>query len=128
MRSGKTQPQTSRTRFAALAASVLERKVKHGDIWSRAGREKWSDVIAYHLVPVFGEMFVDAIERADIETWHDRQAERVLAGEIAASSATTHLGILRQTLPDLTKGLSGFRIPPGKKPGETPGEDPDFPG
>jgi hypothetical protein len=58
-------------------------------------------------------MFIDAINAADVRAWHENVACRVVAGEIAASNATTHLSILGQILPEQVRGLHGFQAPPG---------------
>lgn len=115
VRSGRTRALAERKHFDEFAASVLERKILHGDIWSPAGKAKWGDVLQHHLVPRFGDMFVDAITRDDIAAWYDETAAQVLAGEIAASSATSRLGVLKQILPDVTADFTGFKTPPGRE-------------
>lgn len=115
VRSGRTQPLAERQHFDEFAAQVLERKILHGDIWSPKGQDKWKKSLEHHLVPAFGDMFVDAITAEDIASWYDKIAERVLAGEVAASSATTHLGILKQILPAVTAGRRSFKTPPGRE-------------
>ncbi len=116
IRSGKTTAETvSRPRFNECAASMLERKVSRGRIWSPKGHEKWMYVLKHHLGPVFGDMYVDAIERSDVEAWYDRTADRVRAGQIAASSATSHLSVLKQILPAQCSGLGAFIVPPGQE-------------
>lgn len=116
IRAGGVLPmQLSRTRFAEYAPSVQEAKIRHGRIWSPKGKDKWSSILEHHLLPRFGAMFMDAIEPHDVKAWYDEMADQVLAGKLAASTATGRLSILAQILPKQCGGLRGFQTPPGKE-------------
>ena len=93
-----TQPKTSRQRFAAFAASLLERKTAVEKIWSAKGRQKWQGILEHHLIPAFGAMWVDAITRADVEVWREELAGKVARGELAPATANTRLAVLRVIL------------------------------
>lgn len=64
--------------FAAWAVTVLERKIAAGVISSASGRAKWDWALRVHLIPAFGEIFVDKLTREDVERWKEREllAER----------------------------------------------------
>jgi hypothetical protein len=64
--------------FAEWAVTVLERKPKSGAISSVSGRKKWDWCLRVHLIPAFGDIFVDKLTREDIERWKEREllAER----------------------------------------------------
>lgn len=105
VRAGQAQAKTSRMRFAEYAASLLERKIQHGRIWSPAGKEKNRIHLEHHLLPHFGAMWIDAITLEDVEAWKDKVAARVTAKELAPTTANSHLAslkaILRKPLPEI---------------------------
>jgi hypothetical protein len=65
-------PSAQRIRFSEYAASLFERKVTKGKIRSAKTREKWESVLRRHLIPAFGDHFLDGIRRKDIEAWLER--------------------------------------------------------
>ncbi len=87
---------SSAPQFHAFAASVFERKVALGKIRSAAGRAKWESILEHHLVPVFGDLFVDRLAQGDIKAWQAKIAAKINAGEMAPATANTILGVLRQ--------------------------------
>jgi hypothetical protein len=104
-----SSPRVTRLRFDDWAATVLERKVASGAITSASGRRNWSWALRIHLIPAFGEIYVDALTRDDIERWKEREllAERVKAkdakrerklagGRYRPQTANSVLAILRQ--------------------------------
>jgi integrase len=93
--SGGLSDTTPRERFAAFATSLLERKVARGDIWSPKGAEKWGTVLEHHLIPAFGEIYMDRLGATDLEAWADDVAARVKRGDLGAATANTHLSVLR---------------------------------
>jgi hypothetical protein len=100
-------------RFGTYAADLFERKVAAGDIASAAGREKWSAILGKHLVPTFGDCFLDKISASDIERWK----VAVLKDEYAPTTVNTMLSVLkaiyaaackeyRKRLDDPTEGVA----------------------
>jgi hypothetical protein len=85
-----------RPQFHSFAAEVYARKLAPGKIRSSAGKMKWKTVLVRHLVPAFGELFIDRIEAADVEAWRVKVTTKIDAGEIAPATANTVLGVLHQ--------------------------------
>jgi integrase len=81
--------------FADWAATVFERKVAEGRILSASGREKWSVILRAHLVPAFGEIYVDKLTAADIEQWKVAAGQRIRAGQMSPNTGNTILSVLR---------------------------------
>jgi hypothetical protein len=67
-------------RFSEYAALLFERKVLKGEVDSAQTRENWELMLRLHLFPTFGETYVDAISKADVERWLGEQAKKVRAG------------------------------------------------
>lgn len=88
-------PAAERPRFADYAATIFARKVADGRILSAAGREKWRVLLTAHLVPAFGEFFVDRLTAADVEEWKGRFATKIRAGAAKPTSGNTILSVLR---------------------------------
>ena len=59
--------------FAEWAVTVFERKVKSGAIVSASGRKKWDWCLRVHLIPAFGDVFIDKLTREDVERWMERE-------------------------------------------------------
>jgi integrase len=95
VRSGTGERDRPRTRFAEYAASLFERKVTKGRIRSAKSREKWEHILRLHLIPVFGQYFVDAIRRADVEAWLEGVGKKVQAGGYSPVTANNWLAVLR---------------------------------
>lgn len=81
--------------FADWAATVFERKVAEGRILSASGREKWAIILRAHLVPAFGEFFVDKLCAADIERWKVAAGQKIRSGKLSPNTANTILSVLR---------------------------------
>lgn len=83
-------------RFKDYAATVFERRVADGTILSAKGREKWASVLKAHLLPAFGDHFLDKITTADIEAWK----ARVSPAKSGYKPATVNsvMGVLRVIL------------------------------
>jgi site-specific recombinase XerC len=73
--------ETRRMRFAEYAASLMERKVREGRLNSAKSRERWASALELHLLPFFGEMWVDELRRGDIQRWKDEYAAPKLHDE-----------------------------------------------
>lgn len=61
--------RSSRIRFGDFAVSLLERKIEDGEILSEKNIMVWRSTLEHHLLPHFGEMYLDAITRDDIRMW-----------------------------------------------------------
>lgn len=95
IRRGEPKTLPARMRFDAFAVSLLERKVNDGSIRSAKGREKWGSILEHHLIPAFGDYYLDHLYFADIEEWRAKVARRVHAGETAPATGNDWLAILR---------------------------------
>jgi integrase len=84
--------------FAEYSVSLLERKVRRGEIRSAKGREKWGYMLELHLLPFFGPFQVDQIRRADVERWKDGQACLIHAGKLSPGTANDRLSTLRSII------------------------------
>ena len=82
-------------RFEEFAASLFEEKVKTGEIRSAAGRGKWATILECHLIPFFGELFLDRIRHEDIRKFRLLLAESINGETISPNSANTWLNVLR---------------------------------
>jgi hypothetical protein len=109
VREGRLATTSAMPKFAAWAVTVLERKIASGAIASASGRKNWDWALRVHLLPVFGEVFVDKLTREEIENWKERvllaeqtkakdaRRDRMLAGgKYRPQTANTVLAILRQ--------------------------------
>ncbi len=83
------QPGPVRKRFDEYATSLYERKLATGRLKSAKSRERWNDTLVLHLVPAFGEVWVEEIRRADVVEWLAKQTARrrtkVVAGQVKDS-------------------------------------------
>lgn len=90
--------QPNRVRFGEFADRLLKRKVASGEILSTKNHECVRSLIDLHLKPAFGDFFLDAIRRADIEEWREAVGENVRAGKLAPTTANNWLRHLRTIL------------------------------
>jgi integrase len=95
IRNGKVEVARERIRFSEYAASLFERKVAKREINSAKTREKWETILRLHLIPAFGDYFMDAIRRTDIEEWLTKVGRAVNAGKFSPVTANNWLSILR---------------------------------
>jgi hypothetical protein len=97
IRSGVVAEQPSVSpQFESFAAHVFKRKLDLGRIRSAAGRSKWENIVDKHLVPAFGDLYIDQLRPSDIKAWQARVAAKINAGNMAPTTANTILGVLRQ--------------------------------
>lgn len=87
--------QPDRLRFGEYAERLFKRKVASGEILSAKTREVVDSVIRLHLKPAFGDYFLDAIRRADIEEWREAVGDNVRAAKLAPTTANSWLKHLR---------------------------------
>lgn len=125
IRAGRSQAAQPRTRFAEFAASLLERKVLRNEIRSAKTRLTWRTALEGHLLPAFGEVYMDALTRHDIEEWMDDQARKVQAGHYSPVTVNGWYSILRVILNEATLKLELDRNPiAGVKPLDVSGYRP----
>jgi hypothetical protein len=91
------QPTTA-PKFEAHARLVLQRKLELGRIRSAAGRSKVENILEKHLIPEFGEEFVDKINAIRIKGWQSKMARLIQSGKMAPTTANTILAVLRQVM------------------------------
>lgn len=80
--------------FHEWAATVFDRKVTSNKIRSAKGREQWASILVNHLIPAFGDFYVDQLRHADVEAWKGRMAELVRAGKYKPTTVNTWLSKL----------------------------------
>jgi len=85
-------------RYADYVALLLETKTARAELATAKGRRTWTDAQTLHLVPHFGEAFVDAIKRRDIEAWKTKLALEVRAGRLSPNTVNGRLRVLLSTL------------------------------
>jgi len=67
-----------------------------------------------HLIPVFGDWYVDAIGKMDIEDWKAAQGRKVERGEYSPHTVNGWLSILFTTLREAVEDLHLERDPTRK--------------
>lgn len=82
-------------RLADYAVTLFERKVADGRISSAATREKWRVLLRAHIIPSFGDLYVDKLAASDVEAWKARYGTRIRAGEASPTTGNTILALLR---------------------------------
>ena len=106
LRAGSVSPESPKTRFSEFAASLLEHKVKVGDIKSAKGRQKWGDTLVHLIagtagkkaksfVAGFGDIYVDKLHVTHLETWKAGMGEIIGAGDYAPTTVNGWLSVLR---------------------------------
>lgn len=87
--------EAKRTRFGGYAVELFERKKVAGELKSEKSRERWSDTLEHHLVPAFGDHFLDAITLRDLNEWRARMAAKVGTGDYSPNTVNGWFSILR---------------------------------
>jgi integrase len=108
IKGGEVQGRAQRIRFSEYAASLFERKVTKGKIRSAKTREKWESVLRLHLIPAFGDFFLEGIRRADIEAWLERMGKVVRSGRYSPVTVNSWLDILRVIV---TSAVEEYELP-----------------
>lgn len=98
IRCGGRSERRKRDRYGDYAASLFERKQSTGELKSAKSRERWADTQDGHLIPAFGDWYIDQIRRNDIEEWKAAQAKRVQRGKLSPHTVNGWLRILLTTL------------------------------
>jgi integrase len=95
IREGRVTLAPTPISFGEYSVSLLERKVKGGEIKSRKAREHWAGTLTDHLIPFFGGLLMDQLRRADVLAWKDEKAVLITAGSYSPTTANGWLSILR---------------------------------
>jgi site-specific recombinase XerD len=111
IREGTTQESQPSKRFAEFAVELLEEKVKEGKIASAGSRVKVASILECHLIPAFGEMYMDQIRHIDIVTWRKGVADKIHDQAYAPTTANSWLGLLRVTFKAATQRFELDRNP-----------------
>jgi len=107
---GASTEQAGLPRFADYAADLMERKVRTGVIASAAGREKWASTLARHLIPRFGDWYLDKITKREIEAW---KVDLSRAG-YAPTTGNTLLAVLKTITAAACDDFEGLADPAAK--------------
>jgi integrase len=92
---GSRPQKATKIRFSDYIVSLFERKIRKRKIKSMKSRVVWFNVMKVHLLPVFGDFFIDAIRRQDVEHWLDGAAKRVESGEYSPVTVNNWLRQLK---------------------------------
>ncbi len=92
------QTAVSRTKYGDYVTLLLKSKTARGELGTAKGRRTWTDMQTLHLVPYFGDWFLDAIKRRDIEEWKTKLAMKVREGDLSPNTVNNRLRVLLATL------------------------------
>jgi integrase len=81
--------------FGEYATSLFARKVDKGELKSAKSRERWSLTLTEHLVPRFGQMYLDVLRKQDVEEWLAEMGRRVQLKKVSPNTVNGWLAILR---------------------------------
>ena len=65
IRCGGRGDQRQRVKYGDYATSLFERKLGTGDLKSAKSKERWVQTQDGHLIPAFGDWYIDQIRRAE---------------------------------------------------------------
>ncbi len=95
IRTGNEETHVERTRFGEFVASLFARKIEAREIRSAAGRRKWASVLERHLIPAFGDLYIDIIGTKDLLAWRRELASRIHRGELAPTTANGWIAVMK---------------------------------
>lgn len=75
IRRGGRELAIERAKYADYAESLLKRKLASNKLATPSSKKAWTDVQDLHLIPKFGDWYLDAIKRIDVEEWKAEQAK-----------------------------------------------------
>lgn len=113
VRRGGDESSPQRMRWSAFAVSCLERRIATRKIKSAKNRIVWGSVLKTHLIPAFGDYYVDQLRFADFERWQLATAAKINAGKMAPTTGNNHLRILRTIMNDAVHAFRLDRNPLG---------------
>ena len=80
IRAGGRSAERERVKYGDYATSLFKRKLGTGELKSAKSRERWAQTQDGHLIPAFGDWYIDQIRRGDMEEWKAAQGARVKRG------------------------------------------------
>lgn len=95
IRQGNQAIAPCKLRFCDYAVSLVERKVKTGEIKSAVSRQQWANDLRVHLLPAFGLLYMDQIRRADLEAWRSQVVGLIESQQYSPATANGWLDKLR---------------------------------
>lgn len=93
-----TETASVRIRYGDYVTLLLKSKTARGELSTAKGRRTWTDAQMLHLVPEFGDWYLDAMKRRDIEEWKTTLALQVRAGKLSPNTVNGRLRVLLSTL------------------------------
>lgn len=87
--SDPTGPAANRVRFMSFAEQTIDDRVALGKIVSPETKSKCRTTLDHHLIPRWGDTFIDAISRADVVKWMVGLGKLVQAGKYTPETVNT---------------------------------------
>ena len=81
------------------------------ELASAQTRENWELMLRLHLFPAFGEMYMDAISKSDVEEWLSREAAKVHQGKCSPTTVNNWLRFLRSIMNEAVDELGLAKNP-----------------
>ncbi len=122
-----SRTERARVKYVHFAKSLFGRKLAMGELKSAKTRERWADTQDLHLIPYFGEWYVDAIRKPDIEEWKAVQGRKIERKDYSPNTVNGWLSILLTTLQQQSKTSSWNVTQPGSCLCSTPPSTPPTP-
>jgi integrase len=106
-------------RFSVYAASLLEQKVDVEEIVSNASIRKWETILRLHLIPRFGDRWVDTLTHPEMLEWKSDLAKGIKSRTYKPRTCNTWLRIMsvicaaasaRYTFPNPMAGIGDFPV------------------
>lgn len=114
IRAGGSVTERARVKYAHFAQSLFERKLALGELRSAKTRERWADTQDLHLIPYFGDWYVDAIRKTNIDEWKVVQGRKIEREDYSPNTVNGWLSILLTTLRAAVDDLELERDPTRK--------------
>ena len=89
IQAGGRSDEGERERYGDYATSLFKRKLGTGELKSAKSRERWAPTQDGHLIPAFGDWYIDQIRRGDLEKWKAAQSACLRRGTIPCCPMTT---------------------------------------
>lgn len=90
--------KTARTRFGDYSVCWLEGRIMRGELRSEATKQVYGHVLRCHLIPTFGDLYLNAIAVGDVKTYREGLARAVTASDISPRTANHRVALLREIL------------------------------
>lgn len=88
-------PVAGRTRFSDWAEEVYTTRQALGKVRAAETKAKWRGVLDNHLLKKWGDTFVDAITRVEVQKWLTKMGEGMQAHEMTPSTMQTRWSIFK---------------------------------